>query len=91
MGGLLQLNNEPAVDDFEYDEMMFRIYDSTQFDYPIAVTWMTDAGTIESGWGVIREIDADRMRVKLVCDWDTWWIDLVRLCSVSKVMCSRSE
>lgn len=66
----------------EIDEMCFRIYDSTQYDYAINVKG--DIGTFESAWGVVREIDKRYERFKLVSDWESHWINVRDLVAVTK-------
>lgn len=84
----LGLERRPEVDEDDFGEMCFRIYDSTQYDYAINVKWFVpqkgDLGTFEEAWGVVREIDAQRERFKLVSDWDSRWINVRDLVSVTK-------
>jgi hypothetical protein len=35
-------------------------------------------------WGVVREIDAVSKRFKLVCDWDSRWVNVEDLVAVTK-------
>ncbi|MED1951007.1 YolD-like family protein [Brevibacillus centrosporus] len=82
------LVERPEVDEDELGEMCFRIYDSTQYDYAIDVKWFKvskgNLGTIEAAWGVVKEIDNNRKRFKLVCDWEVHWINIEDLVSVTK-------
>ncbi|MGG1659436.1 YolD-like family protein [Brevibacillus sp. NRS-1366] len=82
------LHEKPDVDDDDFGEMCFRIYDSTRYDYAIEVKWFQSAkgklGTLESSWGVVREIDVNKMKFKLVSDWESHWIKVEYLVSVTK-------
>ncbi|ATF13639.1 hypothetical protein A616_17125 [Brevibacillus brevis X23] len=82
------LQEKPYVDDDDFGEMCFRIYDSTQYDYAIDVKWFQPAkgnlGTLESSWGVVKEIDANKRRFKLISDWSSEWIKIENLISVTK-------
>ncbi|MGG1660395.1 YolD-like family protein [Brevibacillus sp. NRS-1366] len=81
------LIEKPSVEDDEFGEMCFRVYDSTQYDYAINVRWFVPKGrlgTIEEAWGVVHEIDAVRRRFKLVSDWDSQWVTVEDLVSVMK-------
>ncbi|MED4779420.1 YolD-like family protein [Brevibacillus choshinensis] len=82
------LVERPSIDEDEFGEMCFRIYDSTQYDYAINVKWFVPSkgclGTFEEAWGVVREIDATRKRFKLVNDWDSRWINVEDIVSVTK-------
>ena len=77
---------KPIVDDQDFGEMNFRIYDSTQYDYPITIYyWVSvhgEKGKIESAFGVVKSIDPSSKRIKLVNDWGMKWVDV---CNVVKV------
>jgi len=82
------LIERPSVDDDDFGEMCFRVYDSTQYDYAITVKWFVARkgrlGTLEEAWGVVREIDAVRKRFRLASDWDSNWVNVEDLVSVTK-------
>jgi hypothetical protein len=82
------LEPRPAVDEDDFGEMCFRIYDSTQYDYAINVKWFREVkrglGVYETAWGVVKEIDANRRMFKLVNDWDSVWIRVEDVVSVTK-------
>jgi hypothetical protein len=82
------LVERPSIDEDEFGEMCFRIYDSTQYDYAVTVKWFVASkgrlGTFEEAWGVVREIDSLRKRFKLVSDWDSRWINVQDIVSVTK-------
>lgn len=82
------LIKRPDVDENDFGEMCFRIYDSTQYDYTVTVKWFVpkkgELGILEEAWGVVREIDAIRKRFKLVSDWSDDWINVEDLMSVTK-------
>lgn len=85
---ILGFEPRPEIDEEDFGEMCFRIYDSTQYNYPINVKWFVpqkgDLGTFESAWGVVREIDKKYERFKLVSDWESHWINVRDLVSVKK-------
>lgn len=82
------LQAKPDVDEDDFGEMCFRIYDSTQYDYSITVKWFQKVkgslGTLEESWGIVKEIDVNRKQFKLVSDWDSEWIKIESLVSVTK-------
>jgi hypothetical protein len=82
------LVERPVVDEIDFDENCFRIYDSTQYDYAINVKWFREVrgglGVYETAWGVVKEIDADKRRFRLVSDWDSVWIRVEDVVSVTK-------
>jgi len=82
------LVEKPYIDEDEIGEMCFRIYDSTQYDYAIDIKWFKpvkgELGIIESTWGTVREIDVNRKRFKVTNDWDSQWINIDHLVSVTK-------
>ncbi len=82
------LEPRPTVDEDDFGEMCFRIYDSTQYDYAITVKWFREVsrglGVFETAWGVVKEIDANKRRFKLVNDWDSVWIRVEDVVSVTK-------
>lgn len=77
----------PAIAEDDFGEMCFRIYDSTQYHYPIHVQWFVrergSYGTIASAWGLAREIDAQQYLVKLVNEEESRWIKVEDIVSVS--------
>lgn len=82
----LSLVERPVVDEDDFGEMCFRVYDSTQYDYAITVSWFRETarglGVVETAWGVVRNIDVGQKKFKLVNDWEAQWIgveDLVRV------------
>ncbi|MDF2679348.1 MAG: hypothetical protein K0R47_538 [Brevibacillus sp.] len=82
------LVQRPAIADDDFGEMCFRIYDSTQYSYPIQVKWFVRErgafGTVKSAWGLVREIDAEQYLVKLVNKEDSRWIKVEDIVSVTK-------
>jgi hypothetical protein len=82
------LTPRPVIDEDDFGEMCFRIYDSTQYDYAITVKWFREVrrglGVFETAWGVVREIDSARKRFKLANDWESRWIRVEDLVSVTK-------
>ncbi|MBR8658359.1 MULTISPECIES: hypothetical protein [Brevibacillus] len=82
------LAERPVVDEIDYDENCFRIYDATQYDYAISVTWFREIsagrGVFETAWGSVKQIDADERRFLLVSDWDSVWIQIEDVVRVTK-------
>lgn len=82
------LEPRPNVDEADFDEACFRIYDSTQYDYAITVKWFREVrrglGVFETDWGVVKEIDTYGRRFRLVNDWDAEWIRIEDVMSVTK-------
>jgi len=82
------LIERPVIDEVDMGEMCFRIYDSTQYDYAITVKWFQpvrgNLGVFETAWGVVREIDPERKRFKLANDWESRWINVKDIVSVTK-------
>lgn len=82
------LIERPVVDEEEFGEMCFRIYDSTQYDYAITVKYFVlqkgHLGTLEKTWGVVHEINPEKKQFKLVSDWESRWIKVEDLVSVTK-------
>lgn len=82
------LVERPVIDEIDFAENCFRIYDSTQYDYSINVKWFVplkrQLGKYESAWGIVREIDTNRKQFKLVSDWESHWIKIEDLISVTK-------
>ncbi|USG66835.1 YolD-like family protein [Brevibacillus ruminantium] len=89
-----QLAQRPVVDEDDFGEMCFRVYDSTQYDYAITVSWFREQadglGIVETAWGVVRKIDPLTKQFKLVNDWEAHWIgveDLVRVVKTKRADC----
>ncbi len=82
------LVRRPTIEDEDFGEMCFRIYDSTQYNYPIQVKWFVresgSLGTVESACGLVREIDAEQYLVKLVNKENSRWIKVKDIVSVTK-------
>lgn len=78
----------PHIDDEEFGEMCFRIYDSTQYNYAINVKWFVplegSLGTFEELRGIVRDIDGAGKRFKLVNDGDSQWIHVGDIVAVAK-------
>ncbi|WP_419877538.1 YolD-like family protein [Brevibacillus centrosporus] len=82
------LIERPFVNEEEFGEMCFRIYDSTQYDYAIFVKYFLpqkgQLGRLEKVWGVVREINPEKKQFKIVSDWESQWINVEDLVSVTK-------
>nr|WP_239565239.1 YolD-like family protein [Brevibacillus fulvus] len=90
-----QLVQCPSIEEEDFGEMCFRIYDSTQYDYAINVKWFIpivgNLGMVETAWGIVKEINIEQKRVKLVNDWSSQWIDIENLVHVTKTTFPQSE
>jgi len=79
---------KPIIDDQEFGEMNFKIYDSTQYDYAVTIDyWVSvrgEKGRIESAFGVVKSIDPTLKRIKLVNDWDVNWINISSVVAVKE-------
>ncbi|MFD2371566.1 YolD-like family protein [Brevibacillus sp. GCM10020057] len=87
-GGETSYVQRPVVAEDDFGEMCFRIYDSTQYHYPIHVKWFVrergSYGSVHSAWGLVREIDVKQYAVKLVGHEQSCWIKVEDIVSVSR-------
>jgi len=82
------LVERPIIDEEDFGEMCFRVYDSTQYNYPITVKWFREVwsgrGIEETACGVMREIDVDKRMFKLVSERESVWIRVEDVVQVTK-------
>ncbi|MED1949499.1 hypothetical protein [Brevibacillus centrosporus] len=87
-GSMAAFVERPVVAEDDFGEMCFRIYDSTQYSYPIHIKWFEKTtgiyGTVNGAWGLVREIDVEHYSVKLVNQDDSRWIRVKDIVSVTK-------
>jgi len=82
----LQLNEDeklvhmPVIEHDELESFHYLIRDSAREDYAITVTWWQpvkdELGNTCSMWGVVKWIDQNGRRIKLVNDENSRWIDM---------------
>ncbi|MGK5506722.1 hypothetical protein [Brevibacillus formosus] len=64
-------------------EMNVIIYDSVRKDYAINVSWYEDC--IRREWGVVKDIDRDENKIKLVRVDGVWWVPIEKMLQVERV------
>lgn len=78
---------KPTIEEDGLMEFAYRIQDSIQYDYALAVSYWKatkgDMGVIVEEWGIVQRIDQQAKRIKLGRDDDYVWIDLR---SIVKIM-----
>lgn len=45
---------------------------------------LSGSGKFAAAWGVVKEIDANKRRFRLISDWDSVWIRVEDVVSVTK-------
>ncbi|MGG4452353.1 hypothetical protein [Brevibacillus porteri] len=73
----------PPADSDALAEMNVIIYDSVRKDYAINVSWYEDC--IRKEWGVVKDIDHDVKKIKLVRDDGIWWVPIEKMLQVERV------
>lgn len=77
---------QPVLEQDELESFHFLVRDSAREDYAISVSWWQpvkgDLGKNCSMWGVVKWIDQNARRVKLVNDEDSQWIEMDRITDV---------
>lgn len=75
-----KLEKMPVLEEDELASFQYLIRDSAREDYAITITWWQpvkdDLGKTCSMWGVIKWIDQNSRRVKLVNDEESQWIQM---------------
>ncbi|MBY0088413.1 YolD-like family protein [Brevibacillus brevis] len=71
------------VDPDSLAEMNVIIYDSVRKDYAINVSWYEDC--IRREWGVVKDIDRDKNKIKLVRVDGVWWVPIEKMLQVERV------
>ena len=76
----------PNIEQDELESFHYLIRDSAREDYAITVCWWksikSDLGSICEMWGVVKWIDQNNRRIKLVNDEDFQWISLDNITGV---------
>ncbi|WP_306418842.1 YolD-like family protein [Brevibacillus reuszeri] len=76
----------PVLEQDELESFHYIISDSARGDYAITVTWWRpvkgELGNPCCMWGVVKWIDQNARRIKLVSDEDSQWIALDRITDV---------
>lgn len=77
---------QPTLEQDELESFHYMIRDSAREDYAITVSWWShmkgDLGSTCTMWGVVKWIDQQGRRIKLVNDTDVQWIDMDRIVDV---------
>ncbi|WP_342405637.1 YolD-like family protein [Brevibacillus sp. FSL K6-2834] len=75
-----KLEKMPVLEEDELASFQYLIRDSAREDYAITITWWQpvkeDLGKTYSMWGVIKWMDQNSRRVKLVNDEESRWIQM---------------
>lgn len=75
-----KLVSMPVIEQDELETFQYVIRDSAREDYAITVTWWklvkNELGSTCSMWGVVKWIDHQGRRIKLVSDEDSQWITI---------------
>lgn len=81
-----KLIRQPILEQDELESFHYLIRDSAREDYAIMVSWWKptkgELGTTCSMWGVVKWIDQNGRRIKLVNDEESQWIPLERITDV---------
>lgn len=81
-----KLVSKPDLDDKELSSIEYLFRDSARNDYSVEITWWEHykegRGKTNSFWGVIKWIDQQARRIKLVNDEDIQWISMDKIVSV---------
>ncbi|MGO0062619.1 YolD-like family protein [Brevibacillus fluminis] len=76
----------PTLECDELASIDYLIRDSAREDYAVTITWWipqkSGLGSTGSVWGVIKWIDQNTRRLKLVNDEDVQWIEIGRIINV---------
>lgn len=73
----------PPVNSDAFAEMYVIIYDSVSKDFAVAVSWYEEC--IRREWGVVKNIDRDERKIKLIRDDGSWWVPIDNLLQVERV------
>ncbi|MED4570295.1 YolD-like family protein [Brevibacillus agri] len=70
----------PVIEQDELENFHYTIRDSGREDYAITVTWWRQVkgnlGSNCSMWGIVKWVDQQGRRIKLVNDTDVQWINM---------------
>jgi hypothetical protein len=76
----------PTIEQDELETFHYMIRDAGREDYAITVTWWKpmkgSLGLTCSMWGVVKWVDQQARRIKLVNDTDVQWIPIDRIVEV---------
>jgi YolD-like protein len=76
----------PVLGQDELESFHYMIRDSAKEDYAVTVTWWNPVkeglGTTYSMWGIVKWIDRNACRIKLVNDQETAWVDIDKIVNV---------
>lgn len=71
---------QPVIEEDELASFQYLIRDSAREDYAVTVSWWNqvngEIGSVCSMWGVVRWIDLNARRIKLVNDEEFQWINM---------------
>lgn len=75
-----KLVSMPMIEQDELESFHYMIKDAAREDYAITVSWWTSVkeglGSSCEMWGVVKWIDQNSRRIKLVNDEDSQWIEI---------------
>lgn len=81
-----KLNPQPMLEQDELESFHFMIRDSAREDYAVTITWWQpvkgELGKTCSLWGIVKRIDENARRIKLVNDEESVWIHMDKIVSV---------
>ncbi|WGV57764.1 YolD-like family protein [Brevibacillus brevis] len=76
----------PLIEQDELESINYIIHDSARADYAITVTWWNQVkenlGSTCTMWGVVKWIDQNGRRIRLVTDEDSQWIFMDQITAV---------
>ncbi|WP_411502960.1 YolD-like family protein [Brevibacillus centrosporus] len=76
----------PVIEQDELEAFQYLIRDSAREDYAITLTWWQsvkgDLGTTSNMWGIVKWLDQNGRRLKLVNDEESHWISLDKITAV---------
>ncbi|MFE1630732.1 YolD-like family protein [Brevibacillus reuszeri] len=76
----------PNIEQDELESFQYLIRDSAREDYAIIVSWWKpikgELGSTCEMWGVVKRIDQNSRRIKLVSDEDVQWVPMDTIISV---------
>lgn len=76
----------PVLEQDELESFHYIIRDSAREDYAVTITWWKptkgELGTTCSMWGVVKWVDQNARRVKLVNDKESQWIHMDQIVDI---------
>jgi hypothetical protein len=77
---------QPMIEQDKLESFHYLIRDSGREDYAVTVSWWKpmkdDLGTICNMWGVVKHLDSNNRRIKLVNEEDAVWIDMNKIVDI---------